>query len=307
MMRLKFYLCKDTSNSAMQEIFTKKSKSLSIQFAFVVGWLLLLFFLNSLNNPAAKTISSTPAEMRFGAAIGQFLIFILPVLAFVLIFRAERLSFLTLTKKIHPLWLLSAIFLIFFSLPLIAWLGEINSAIKIPASFSGLENWMKEKEIEVGKSTELLLGDKSVGGIVFNFLIIAFLAAFSEELFFRGMIQKILIQAKLNYHIAIWITGIIFSAVHLQFYGFIPRMVLGASIGYLFYFTGSLWISIIAHFINNALYIVVALASENVKVNPLEQGQENFDWPIVALSAMLMLGVFIFLRRITQKQDSYDS
>src|SRR5207344_1198984 len=92
----------------------------------------------------------------------------------------------------------------------------------------------------------------SVLSLAINLFIIAFLPALGEELFFRGMMQKLFSQLTKNNHLAIIITSIIFSAIHLQFYGFLPRMVLGIFLGYLLVWSGSLWLPILAHFVNNA-------------------------------------------------------
>jgi uncharacterized protein len=154
------------------------------------------------------------------------------------------------------------------------------------------------------------LRDKTPMGLIGNLFTIAFLAAFVEELFFRGMLQQTLTEAKLNHHIAIWITAAVFSAIHIQFYGFLPRMFLGAILGYLFFYTGSIWVSIAAHFVNNALVVLVGYFSDNVKLNPLENGGDEIGMKIspalAALSFMLVLGVIILLSRMKKNADTTD-
>src|SRR6185437_15872902 len=112
----------------------------------------------------------------------------------------------------------------------------------------------------------------SIGGLIINLLVMAFMAALSEEIFFRGLLQQMLIKNKINAHVAIVITAILFSAFHLQFFGFIPRMVLG----YLYYITQNLWVSIIAHFCNNA-FAVVAMHFYNQDVTA--EGSQNASQP----------------------------
>jgi uncharacterized protein len=289
---------------------TRSSKPLSLQLTLIFAWLAIIAGLSSMgdNEELEKvTETFTPNFLRFGALVQDILVFIVPVILFSVLLRREKLSFLTLGNKIHPLWIVASVFVIFFSVPLITWLGEVNSQIKLPASLRPAEEWMKAKENAGSKMTEVLLGDKTTLGIVLNFFIMAFLAALSEELFFRGLVQKVLTDSKMNYHLAIWLAAIIFSGFHMQFYGFFPRAALGAVMGYLFYFTGSLWISIIAHFINNALYIGIAYASDNVKVNPLEKSAEEpglqVSWSMVGLSILLVIGVFIFLKRMMNSRE----
>lgn len=298
----------------MIEEISIKSKPLWLQFAFIFIWMALIVFLGSLGNEENESLavsSMTPGLMRLSTFIQDILIFIVPVLFFVYIFREEKFSFLTLNKKLYPLQLLSLVLVIFFSLPLIAWLGDFNSGFKMPASLLRLENWMKAKELSAGKLTELLLSDKSISGFFLNLFIMAFLAAFSEELFFRAIIQKLLIQTKMNYHIAIWTAALIFSAFHLQFYGFLPRAALGACIGYLFYFSGNLWVSIIAHFLNNALYIIIAYLSSDLNTNSADQNLtgngSQMSWPIVTLSLLLIFGVFMILNKIKEKENISDA
>ena len=107
--------------------------------------------------------------------------------------------------------------------------------MKLPSFFSSIENWMKYKEIEAEILTKQLLVMSSIEGLVINLIIIAVIPAVGEELIFRGCIQKIFTTWTNNYHLGIWIAAILFSAIHFQFYGFIPRMLLGALFGYLFF------------------------------------------------------------------------
>jgi len=93
----------------------------------------------------------------------------------------------------------------------------------------------------------------SSGALALNILIIAILPAFGEELIFRGVLQKILSDLFRNKHAAVWVTALFFSAVHLQFFGFLPRLILGLAFGYLYLWSGTLWLPIIAHFVNNAV------------------------------------------------------
>lgn len=277
-----------------------------VQLAFIFSWLGLIAFLSTLGGGSDQLQqikeSITPELVRFDMLFQALLVFILPVIFDVFLLRRERLSFLTLGKRVHPLWLLGAIFAIFFAMPAASWLGELNSQVHFPSSLAGVEGWMREKEQENSFIPQLLLEDKSVQGLFLNLLTMALLPALSEELFFRGMLQRTLMDTRMNAHMAIWITAILFSGFHLQFFGFFPRLFLGAVLGYLFYFTGSLWISIIAHFLNNAFIVAMNFATSKVVLNPLEKNAEEFDMQIspalVALSLLLVVGVFVLLHRM---------
>jgi hypothetical protein len=144
------------------------------------------------------------------------------------------------------------ILLILCILPINGIAGEVNAGMKFPEWLSGLEEWMRLKEDEAAELVRLLIPSDSAGVMLINLFIIAILPAISEELFFRGVLQRIFYGFFRSPHTAIWFTSILFSAIHLQFYGFIPRLILGLSFGYLYYWGRTLWLPVIAHFVNNA-------------------------------------------------------
>lgn len=153
-------------------------------------------------------------------------------------------------------------FILIFALALcsgavIEWLGKLNSHLVLPESLSNLEQWMYNQEKQLEEITLTILSDISIGGFLANLLVIAVIPAIGEELLFRGALQGILLRWFRNPHVAIWVAAIIFSAIHLQFYGFLPRMALGALFGYLFFWSKNLWLPIFAHFVNNAGVLVV--------------------------------------------------
>ena len=141
-------------------------------------------------------------------------------------------------------------------IPLINYVGEINSHMQFPEFLSGMEDWMRTKEDEAKLLTEKLIKVKGISGLLFNVFMVAVLPALGEELLFRGVIQRIFTNMTKNYHWGIWIAAFIFSAIHIQFYGFIPRFLLGAMFGYLLVWTGTIWVPILAHFVNNTMGVV---------------------------------------------------
>ena len=117
---------------------------------------------------------------------------------------------------------------------------------------------MKQMEESADSISETLFGNLTNGTLFVNIIVMAALPAICEEFLFRGTLQNLLEKKSSKPHLAIWITAIIFSAIHLQFYGFIPRMLLGAYLGYLLYWSRSLWLPVLAHFLHNALSILVS-------------------------------------------------
>ena len=139
----------------------------------------------------------------------------------------------------------------------ISFLNQWNKAIELPQALQPIEQWMRALEDSAVKTTERLLSGKSPLELIANLFFVAVLAAVSEELFFRGALQQFLHEMTKSGHAAVWISSFIFSAIHLQFYGFFPRLLLGALLGYLFLYTRNLWVPILVHFINNAAVIII--------------------------------------------------
>lgn len=153
-------------------------------------------------------------------------------------------------------FILLGIITIIVSSPLIDVLSTWNQGLHLPFSMHAIEQWMINSEQVAENITKQMLAVSMWNEFLMNILVIAILAGIGEELLFRGVLQKIFIDWTKNIHVGIFITALIFSAIHVQFFGIVPRFVLGAILGYLFVWSGSLWTSIIAHTVNNLLVIV---------------------------------------------------
>jgi membrane protease YdiL (CAAX protease family) len=150
------------------------------------------------------------------------------------------------------------------ALPFINWMAYLNESITLPEAFA----WMKTAEEDTKILTEALLRMDSPNIFLFNFLVIAIIPAIGEEFFFRGTIQPLIYKGTGNQHIAIWVTAFLFSALHMQFFGFFPRMILGALFGYLFVWSKNIWYPIIGHFTNNGLAVMAAYFIQQGNLNP---------------------------------------
>lgn len=127
-------------------------------------------------------------------------------------------------------------------------------SVEFPESLADSFDQMEEQ----GRlMTEYLTDFYSFPYFLLVLVVVAIVPAIGEELLFRGLIQKYLHKIWKNPHVAIWVTAMFFSAFHMQFYGFVPRMVLGAFFGYLLYFSGNLWYAVFAHFINNGFTLLM--------------------------------------------------
>ena len=121
---------------------------------------------------------------------------------------------------------------------------------------SGFEKNMQTMEDLAKKQTDLFTSDVTIAGLMINILIIGFITAVCEEVFFRGVFQQTIFKGSGKIHLAVWITAFFFSFIHFQFFGFFPRMLLGALLGYLYFWSGSLWAPITAHFFNNTIAVI---------------------------------------------------
>jgi uncharacterized protein len=172
--------------------------------------------------------------------------------------------------------------------PFINFMSGLNNQLHLPEWLKGLETWMRNAEDTAGNLTEAFLKVDSLWGLAFNVFMIAVLPALGEELIFRGVIQKIMTDMTRSHHWGIWIAAAFFSALHMQFFGFIPRMILGAMFGYLLVWSGSLWLPILAHFINNAAAVVALYFVDkgliNASVEDFGSGIENWYYSLPSLA-----------------------
>lgn len=153
--------------------------------------------------------------------------------------------------------IVSATLLLMLSIsPFVHLLTYLNEQVVLPDALESVEKTFKEMEKAAKIITEKILSVNTIGGLMGNIVIVAILPAISEELLFRGTLLGIL-RPTTNRHIAVWIVGIVFSLIHFQMYGFVPRMVLGALFGYLFVWSGTIWLPIVAHFTNNFLVVLL--------------------------------------------------
>ena len=200
--------------------------------------------------------------LKFFQVIQSIGLFIIPPVVVAYFFHAKPAVYLQVKKIPYGKSILLVIAIVYFSEPLINWLSEVNSNLVLPQWMDGLQNWMKESEDQASKLTKAFLETGSVSDLFFNIFMIGLLPALGEELLFRGVIQKLLKKLTGNAHAAIWLSAILFSALHMQFFGFLPRLLLGAMFGYMLEWSGSLWLPIIAHFVNNATAVVAYYLQE---------------------------------------------
>jgi len=179
-------------------------------------------------------------------------------------------------------------------IPFLQWTIAINEQMTLPDWLSSVENWMRSMEEQLARQTESFLKMNNFSDLLINMLIIAIVPAFFEELFFRGLIQSFLLEWFRKPWVAILLTSLFFSGVHLQFYGFLPRFILGLVLGYLFYYSGSLWLSVFFHFTNNALCIVFSYLEQHHFISNKFEEQMSSSYLLVIISLAVVAAVMIY-------------
>lgn len=157
--------------------------------------------------------------------------------------------------------------LMFCVIPFINLLGEVNSWMKLPHFMASIENWMKSSEDNAQRLTQTFLRGSSIGVLLVNIFVVALVPAIGEEMVFRGIFQRLFTEWTQSIHWGVIIAAAFFSFMHFEFYGFLPRMVLGILLGYLFVWSETLWLPIIAHFFNNGIAVVCTFLWNNKMIS----------------------------------------
>jgi len=227
---------------------------------------------------------------------------LLPAAIYLWLCSSETKSKGGFLKSINYLPIIFSAILMVFAQPLIGLISELNSYLKLPEGLSFIENWMKNAETQGEMITEAFLSTTTTGGLLVNIFMVAILPAFAEELLFRGALAGLFKDWTKNIHLAVFLSSFIFAAIHLQFYGFLPRFLLGMALGYLFFWSGSLWLPIAAHFTNNFLSVIVEFLFRKgvISTNAENFGVDNAAW-LTAISILGVTAVLYFIYNMTLK------
>lgn len=239
------------------------------------------------------------AAMRIAAVIQSLFQLILPAIITALIVTRRPATFLAVDQKINLPTLLLALAGLIAATPAMNLIISLNQSLSLPESMAWLENALRTMEDNAARSISLLQGADTIGNLIMNILIIGILVGFGEELFFRGTFMRLMTTGRINPHIAIWTVAIVFSAMHLQFFGFVPRTLLGAYFGYLLYWSRSLWIPIIIHASNNIIYVVWqwAYSVNGNEQTPIDTIGTDGNWGTITVSLLLTIAIIFCIQR----------
>jgi len=259
---------------------------------------------SAIDNP--ESIASNAAEvnaLKFLQFMASFGTFIIPTLMFAFA-KFPGGDFLRLNVRTPFLFAFLGILILVSSTPFIDFTYEVNQMLKFPSFMSGMEKQIQDAENASDQLTLLFLKTPRKADLGINLLVLAIIPAIGEELMFRGCIQQLMKEWTKKIHVAVWVSAAIFSFVHFEFYGFLPRLLLGALLGYLFVWSGSLWIPIIAHAFNNGAQVVLAYLHEHHII----QFDVTSDNPLpvyLTIVATILCAAFIYAFRKLESRKRF--
>lgn len=219
---------------------------------------ILFYGLPDLGGLAEGELAFPLAHLKVIQIFSSAGMFLVPPFILARIESHDVARYLKLNKRTPAVLLGMTVLIMISAMPLLDLTVTINQSMKLPGFLAGVEEWMRQKEKELELLTKQFLTMNTWGDLALNLFMIAALPALGEELIFRGCLQRIFTRWFGSYHTGIWIAAIIFSAIHVQFYGFIPRMLLGALFGYLLVWSNTMWVPVLAHLLNNGVTVVAA-------------------------------------------------
>lgn len=208
--------------------------------------------ISMIENPDAGNIGL----VKVFQIIQSIFLFIIPALIAAWLFSENTFRYLEAGKKASAITLVLVLASLFMAIPLMNFLASVNSRLDFPHWLNGLESRIRAMEDSAGKLTELFLKSETITDLAVNLLMIAILPALGEEFLFRGVLQKLFISWTRNTHAGVILAAFTFSFIHFQFYGFIPRFLLGLYFGYLLVWSSSIWVPVTGHLINNGIAVI---------------------------------------------------
>jgi membrane protease YdiL (CAAX protease family) len=248
--------------------------------------------------PDALKNSQDANLSRVLQAISTFFIIALPAFIYARIINKKPMEYIGFNSAISGKQVFIIVGIVLFGLGISGVLSSLNEMIPISKSatqyFRGLEN-------EYNKEMLAIANMKTMQDYIISLIMIALLPAIFEEMLFRGALQPIMINLTKNAFIGIFITSILFSAIHMSYYGFLPRLALGLMIGYIYYFSKNLWLSSLTHFLYNAFGVTELYAlSKQGLLTPNSINDEGFPLYYGLIAAAVLFVLFMFFKRESQ-------
>jgi len=277
---------------------------LAFQFvgAFLAAWIYDFRFTDVLQLGAYEDPRYVAASklIQISGSIGTFIV---PAFLFSYLFEGDLFSYYRFRNQTGMLPMLLCVLMMVSIIPFINYMAEINMKMEIP--IRALDQVLRTLEETAEEMMVAFTATKSVGGLLVNLLMIGVIAAVGEELIFRGLLQRLMIDMVKNVHLAIIITALLFSAFHFQFYSFLPRFVLGLVLGYLMFYGRSIWYPILAHFVNNAMGVIYYYFNSRGSADDMLE--EIGTSTLIPVAAVVSLTLFLFFGFLWYYQTGRDS
>lgn len=206
----------------------------------------------------------------------------------------------------RPLWAVSGLgmvgLLVIAFMPFDGLVIEWNQNLHLPQTLAPLEQWIRDKEKSLEGITKYLTTFSSPGQLLVAIVVIAVIPAIGEEVLFRGVLQRNFSYWTGNVHIGIWLAAILFSAIHVQFLGFFPRMFLGALFGYVYVWSGNIWVPIFAHFVNNGFTVLMVYMHQRKMTSVNIESNESIPVWGAVVSVLVTAGLMFYFRQTNRIQ-----
>jgi len=276
---------------------------------FFIALLLAIPFFNLSYGEVKQYIISGPdlsniVLVKFFQIFQSVGVFIIPSFILAFIFHGNYWEYLKLKNSPHVLYIILAMLSIIISIPIVNYFSYLNSNIDLPDFMRILEDKIIDMENEANYLMESFLDTLTIRGFFLNIIMICILPAIGEELLFRGIFQRLFIEWTKNIHIGILLGAFLFSFIHFQFFGFLPRLLLGIYFGYLFIWSRTIWLPVIAHFTNNAFAVVYYyISGSNIGNSEIENlGTSEGDFIFLVLSIFLSFTLIFSIYIVTRSK-----
>ena len=285
---MKFPLIKNTSQGGKLLIFILLL-IFGLAFSIVLGTIVTI-----INGSDLQDLKNLQITQIISGVVG----FLMPAVVYAMLVQEKPWIYLGFNKL--PIWSLLGIVAMFTIIPFLSLVTDWNDSISFPESMSAIEEQMRSLQARSEEVIKLFIGQ---GSLFSSLMIVALLAAVSEELLFRSVIQKALIKLFKNAHVAIIVTAFVFSAFHGDFFGFFPRFILGMMLGYMFWMSGSIFPSMLMHFVNNATIVMLYyLNTRGFSDIDVEHFGSTDNVAIIILSLITTVAIFITCYRLNNKR-----
>lgn len=261
----------------------------------------------ALFNQSAAGMFSDKSTLYWLLGVSSVGTFLLPAWILQRIERKQGLGYWMVSSSgLGKYFLLLFLFLLSCQ-PLMELISAWNMDMRLPEALRDLEQWMRRQEDQMALLTKELVMITRFDLLLLNLLVMAVIPAIVEEIYFRGVLQHIMVRMFRNGHVAIWVTAIIFSAIHVQFYGFFPRLLLGLFFGYAYVWSRSIWVPIFGHFVNNATVTVLAFlyAREGRSFEALQQGA-SYSILIYGMSFVAACAIGYYFYNVRERKNEQE-